>query len=70
MHKIRDDIIQKALVVGDHDEGIFRASQLIDAIGDDFERVYIQAGISLVEDGQFRFKHGHLEDLVPLLLPA
>ncbi len=42
----------------------------IHAGGDEFQSVDIEAGIGLIEDGQARFEHGHLENLVALLLAA
>ena len=41
---------------------------LVDTVGDDAHGIDIQSGVGLVEDAELRFEHGHLEDLVALLL--
>src|SRR6516225_7182674 len=43
MHHIRDDVIEQALVMGDDDESAFRRAQLIDPLGDDLERIDVEA---------------------------
>ena len=43
MDIIRGDQIQQALVVGDQQGGIFRASELIDPIGHDAQGIDIKA---------------------------
>jgi len=45
-------------------------AELFDAVGDDLEGVDVEAGVGLVEDGELRLEHRHLEDLVALLLAA
>ena len=42
----------------------------LDPFGHDAQGVDVEAGVGLVEDGQLRLEHRHLEDLVALLLPA
>ena len=42
----------------------------VDAVGDDLQRVDVEAGVGLVENRQRRLQHRHLEDLVALLLAA
>ena len=39
-------------------------------LGDDPQRVDVEAGVGLVEDGEFGFEDRHLHDLVALLLAA
>ena len=41
-----------------------------DSLGDDAQRVDVEAGIGLVEDREFGFEDRHLHDLVALLLAA
>ena len=45
-------------------------AELVDAVGDDAQRVDVEPGIGLVEDGELGLEHRHLEDLVALLLAA
>ena len=45
-------------------------AQRVDAVGDDPQRVDVEARVGLVEDGELRLEHRHLEDLVALLLAA
>ena len=47
-----------------------RAAQRIHPVRDDLERIDVEAAVGLIEDGVFRLEHGHLQDLVPLLLAA
>ena len=46
------------------------ALHLADAVGDDAERVDVEAGVGLVEDGDLGLEDGHLQDFVALLLAA
>ena len=39
-------------------------------VGDDAQRVDVEARVGLVEDGEAGLEEGHLEDLVALLLAA
>ena len=45
-------------------------AQPVDAVGDDLERVDVEAGIGLVEHAEPRLEQRHLQDLVALLLAA
>ena len=45
-------------------------AQRVDAVGDDLERVDIQAGVGLIEQRQRRLEHQHLQNLVALFLAA
>ena len=45
-------------------------AQPVDAVGDDLQRVDVEAGIGLVEHRQPRLEQRHLQDLVALLLAA
>ena len=42
----------------------------VDTVGDDPQRIDVQAGVGLVEDRDARVEELQLEDLVPLLLAA
>ncbi len=46
------------------------APHLLDPPGDDAQGVDVEARVGLVQDGEVRLEHGHLEDLVALLLAA
>ena len=70
MHDIRRDVVEDALVVRDDEHAQVRATQRVDTIGDDLERVDVQAGVGLVEDGVGRLQHRHLQHLGALLLAA
>jgi hypothetical protein len=49
--------------------GARRIAQAVDAVGNDAQRIDVEAGIGLIEDGA-RLEHQHLQDLVALLLAA
>src|SRR5262245_64688835 len=68
--EMRLDVIEKPLIVRDEDYGVVFFGQLIDAARDDPQRVDVQSGIGLVQHGQLRLEHGHLQNLVALLLAA
>src|SRR5579885_3236990 len=70
VHDIGHDVVQQALVMRDQDDGAIRTAQVVDAAGDDLERVDVEAGVGFIEDGEPRLQHRHLEDLVALLLAA
>ena len=59
-------------VVGheEHPERRTLAPHGLDAVGHDAQRVDVEAGVGLVEHGQLGVEHGHLQDLVALLLTA
>src|SRR5690606_35483738 len=67
---VRLDVVEQALVEGDHQERAAVAAQRVDAIGHGLKRVDVQARVSLVQDRQLRLEYGQLEDLVALLLAA
>ena len=50
--------------------GALGAAHRVDAVGDDLERVDVEARVGLVENRQLRLEQRHLEDLVALLLAA
>ena len=46
------------------------ADELLDAAGNDAQSVDVETGVGLVEDGDPRLEHRHLQDLDALLLAA
>src|SRR5438552_1786301 len=70
VNEVRDYVVQETLIVGNDDNRTLRTSHCVDAVGHDSERVNVEPRIGFVEDRQFRFQHGHLQNLVTLLLPA
>jgi hypothetical protein len=72
IHEDVDDIglniVEEALVVGDEEEATVGGAHGVDAAGDNFEGVDVEAGVGLVEDGVFGFQHHELEDLVAFFL--
>ena len=65
------DVAQDARVVRDEqDAHVAAARDAVDALGDDLERVDVEAGVGLVEDRDLRLQQLHLQDLVALLLAA
>ena len=70
MHEVRHDVVEQPLVVRDDEHRVLLAAQRVHAVGDDAQRVDVEAGVGLVEDGELRIEHRHLEDLVALLLAA
>ena len=56
--------------MGDHERAHLRADELVDAVGDDPQRVDVETGVGLVQDGDPRLQHRHLENLDALLLAA
>ncbi len=56
--------------MGDDDHGSLLAAQGVNPSGDGTQRVDIQAGVRLIQNGQPRIEYSHLEDLVALLLAA
>ena len=61
MDEVGHDVVEEALIVRDDDRGAVGGAERVHAVGDNLERVDIEARIGLVEDGQLRFEHGHLE---------
>ena len=49
---------------------VVRPLQFIHAFGHDLQRVDVETGIRFIQDGQLRFEHGHLKNLVAFLLTA
>ena len=70
MNEVGHDEVQKALVMGHKDNASLRAAQGIHALGHHLEGVYIEARISLIENGEGWLQKQHLEDLVAFLFPA
>ena len=57
VHAIDVDVLQDAGVVRDDDErAVAGLAVLLDAAGHDAERVDVEAGVGLVQDGQFRLE--------------
>ena len=54
----------------DDDLRVVVAPEPVHAVGDDAQRVDVEAGVGLVEDGQSRIKHRHLQNLVALFFAA
>ena len=70
MDVVGGDVVEQALVVGDEEHAALGRAHGVDALGDDLQRVDVEAGVGLVEDAVFRLEHHHLEDLVALLFAA
>ena len=70
MHHIGLDIVEQALVVGDDDGRCLGSLQLVYSLGHDAQGIDVEARVGLVEDAEAGLQHGHLEDLVLLLLTA
>src|SRR5690606_8904487 len=54
VHEIRHDVLEEALVMGNDEHRTPGIAQRVDAAGDDAQRVDVEAGIGLVEDGELR----------------
>src|SRR5262249_33582150 len=67
---VRLDQVEDALVVGDDQNAHPGARELVDALGDDAERVDVQSRVGLVEDRELGLEHRELQDLHALLLAA
>ena len=70
MYDVRLQVVEQALVVGDDDGARLWGAQLVEAFCHDAQGVHVEAAVRLVEDGELRFEHRHLEYLVALLLAA
>src|SRR3954447_24501073 len=70
VHEVRLDVVQDPRVVRDDEEAALVAAHRVDALGDDPERVDVEAGVGLVEHRELRLEHRELEDLGALLLAA
>ena len=70
MDDVRSQVFEQSLVVGDGHHAEFRSlpADLGHAVGHHGQGIDVQAGVSLVEDGDLGFQDGHLEDLVSFLL--
>ena len=54
MDIVRDDVVQKALVVGDNNHSVVLILEFVHSIDHNAQRIYIQALIRLVKDRNFR----------------
>ncbi len=70
VHVVGHDVVEQTLVVRDQDDRVVLRGELVDAAGDDPQRVDVEAGIGLVEDREPRLEQRHLQDFVALLLAA
>jgi hypothetical protein len=70
VHEVRLDVVENPLVVRDHEGAHVGADEVAYPARDDPKRVDVEAGVGLVEHGDPRREHRHLEDLDPLLLAA
>ena len=70
VHEVRRDVVEDALVVRDHERARLGADELVHAVRDDLERVDVETRVGLVEHGDLRLQHRHLQDLDALLLAA
>ena len=70
MHHVGHDVIQQTLVVRDHDRRVLLRMEFGHTRSNNTQRVDIQTRIGLVQHGQLRIEHRHLENLVFLLLAA
>src|SRR5712692_12063410 len=70
MHKVRSDIVQYTLVVGNQQNAQVWTRERIHAFGHDLESVDVQARVGLVHQGDLRLKQSHLENLSSFLLAA
>src|SRR5438034_1015053 len=64
------DVVQQALVVRDQEDAELRVQHRVDALGDDPQRVDVEARVGLVEDRDLRLEDAQLEPLESLLLAA
>ena len=62
--------LEQTVVVGYHDARVVWRAQLVHALGNYPHGIDIKPGVGLVEYGELRFEHCHLEYLVALLLAA
>ena len=68
MHKVRLDVVQQPLIVGDDQHAEIGTHLGIHAVGDDAQRVNVQPRIGLVQNGKLRLQQRHLQDFRALLL--
>ena len=71
VHVVGLDVLQDPRVVRDEqDAGLAALADPVDALGHHAQRVDVEAGVGLVEDGDLRAQQLELQDLVALLLAA
>ena len=71
VHEVGPHIAQDPRVVGDEQDPVARLGpEPVDALGHDLERVDVEPGVGLVQHRYLGREQLHLQDLVPLLLPA
>ena len=54
--------------MGNDQQAHLRAGQRIDTVGHNTQCINVQSGVSLIQDGDLRLQHGHLQNLRPFLL--
>src|SRR5262249_28599517 len=67
---VRLDVLQEPLIVRHQDHRVVGLPQAVHALRDGLERVDVEARVRLVQNGELRLEHRHLEDLIPFLLAA
>ena len=70
MHHGGTDVVEHLLIVGNHYGAGVGLAELIESLGHDAEGVDVETGVGLVQDGELRLEHGHLEYLIALALSA
>ena len=70
VHVVGHDVVEQALVVRHQHDRVVLGGELVDAVGDDPERVDVESGVGLVEDREPGLEQRHLQNLVALLLAA
>jgi hypothetical protein len=70
VHVVGNDVVQKPLVMRHQHDGVVLAGEPVHALGDDAQRVDVEARVGFVEDRQRRLEQGHLQNFVALLLAA
>jgi hypothetical protein len=56
MHHVGHDVVEQPLIVSDDDHRPVGRTQPVDALGNDLQRVDVEAGIGFVEHAQPRLK--------------
>ena len=67
---MRLDVIQQALVVRDDEDAELRAGKGVDPFRHRSQGINVEAGVCLVENGEFRLQHGELQDFDTFLFPT
>ena len=70
VHEVGRDVLEQALVVGDHQHAALGVAQGVGAAGHHAERVDVEPRVRLVEHRELRLEEQHLQHLVALLLAA